>query len=240
MDPAFLTDEHKSSTRLQVAQSLSRYEKEGGIFFFFSDSIVTTDETWVHDFTPESKRSSMQWRHAGSPNAKKAKTTFYAGKVMATIFWDSKGVLYMDFLTERRTINAEYYSALFEGPVKIAMRNKRKRVQTSVSFLQDNARPHMAARTMDSIQKLKWNVLQHPPYSPELAPSDYHLLGPLKEHLGGKMFRNNDVIQDVQEWLHWQPKDFFLSDIRKLPDRWRKCIQTREIMLKSNNFSFEE
>ena len=42
---------------------------------------------------------------------------------------------------------------------------------------------------------------------------------------GRKKFRNNEeVIQDVQEWLHWQPKDFFLSGIHKLPDRWRKCI----------------
>ena len=78
---------------------------------------------------------------------------------------------------------------------------------------------------MDTIQKLKWNVLPHPPYNPDLAPSDYHLFGPLKEHLGGKGFRNNDeVVQDVQEWLRWQPKDFFLSGIRKLPDRWSKCI----------------
>jgi len=47
----------------------------------------------------------------------------------------------------------------------------------------------------------------------------------LREHLGGKNFRNNDeVIQDVQEWLHWQSKDFVLSGIRKLPDRWRKFI----------------
>ena len=144
---------------------------------------------------------------------------------MATIFWDSKGALYMDFLTKRRTIKAEYYSALLEGPVKTVIRNKRKRAQTSVSFLQDNARPHMAARTMGTIQKLKWNVLPHPSYSLDLAPSDYHLFGPLKKHLGGKRFRNNEeVIQDVQEWLHWQPKDFFLSGIHKLPDRWRKCI----------------
>jgi len=50
------------------------------------------------------------------------------------------------------------------------MRNKRKRAQTSVSFLQDNARPHVASRTMDTIQKLKWNFLPHPPYSPDLAP----------------------------------------------------------------------
>jgi len=89
-----------------------------------------------------------------------------------------------------------------------------------VSFLQDNARPHVATRTMDTTQKLKWNVLPHPPYSPDLALSDYHLFGPLKEHLGGKRFcHNEEVIQDVQEWLHWQPKDFVLSGTCKLLDR---------------------
>ena len=186
---------------------------------------MTTDETWVHYFTPKSKRSSMQWRHPGSPKPKKGKTTFSAGKVMATIFWDSKGVLYVDFLTERRTINAEYYSALLEGPVKKAIRNKRRRVQSLVSFLQDNTCLHVAARTMGTIQKLKWNILPHPPYSLDLASSDYHLFGPLKEHLGRKGFRNNEeVLQDVQEWLHGQPKVFFLNGIRKLPDRWCKCI----------------
>ena len=111
--PHFLMDERKS-TRLQVAQSLlSLYEQEGDVF---SDSIMTTDETWVHYFMPESKRSSMQWRHPESLKPKKAKTTFSAGKVMATIFWVSKGVLYVDFLTERRTINAENDSALLECP----------------------------------------------------------------------------------------------------------------------------
>jgi len=83
----------------------------------------------------------------------------------------------------------------------------------------------VAARTVDTIQKLKWNILPHPPYSPDLAPSDYRLFGLLKEHLGGKRFRNNEEVkQDVQEWIHWQPKDFVLSNIHKLPDHWRKCI----------------
>ena len=128
---------------------------------------------------------------------------------MATIFWDCKGVLYMDFLTEHRTINTEYYLALLKGPVKTLIRNKRKGAQTSLSFLQDNAHPHLATRTMDTIQKLKWNILPHPPYSPDLAPLDYHLFSPLKEHLGGKRFRNNEeLVQNVQEWVHWQTKDF--------------------------------
>jgi len=49
--------------------------------------------------------------------------------------------------------------------------------QTSVSFFQDNARPHVAARTMDTNQKPKWNILPHPPYNSDLAPSDCHLFG---------------------------------------------------------------
>jgi len=53
--PRLLTDEHKS-TGLQVAQSCCRGTNRKGAFL---GSIVTTDETWVHYFTLESKRSSM-------------------------------------------------------------------------------------------------------------------------------------------------------------------------------------
>ena len=63
----------------------------------FNARFVTVDETWVHHFTPESKRSSMQWKHTDSPPPKKAKVTPSAGKVMATVFWDSEGILLMDF-----------------------------------------------------------------------------------------------------------------------------------------------
>jgi hypothetical protein len=120
----------------------------------FLDSAVTTDETWMHYFTPKWKCFSVQWHHLRSPKPQKSETTFSAGKIMTTIFWDSKGVLYVDFLTEHHTLNTEYYSSLLKFPVKTAIRNKRKRAQTSVSILQDNASPHMAARTMDTIQKL--------------------------------------------------------------------------------------
>jgi histone-lysine N-methyltransferase SETMAR len=92
------------------------------------------------------------------------------------------------------------------------------------TFIDGRTQDYTAACTMETIQKLKWNVLPHPPYSSDLATSDYLLFGPLKEHVGGKNFCNNGVIQDVQEWLHGQPKDFLLSGIRKLPDRWRKCV----------------
>jgi hypothetical protein len=47
---------------------------------------------------------------------------------------------------------------------------------------------------MATLLKLKWDVLPHPPYSPDLAPSDYHLFGSMKRLLVGKRFRINDEV----------------------------------------------
>jgi hypothetical protein len=56
-------------------------------------------------------------------------------------------------------------------------------------FLQhDNARPHTSVRTREHITKMGWTVLPHPSYSPDLAPSDFHLFGSLKDALRGTHF----------------------------------------------------
>ena len=92
-------------------------------------------------------------------------------------------------------------------------------------MLHDNARPHTAAHTMDTICALKFEVLKHPPYSPDLAPSDFHLFGPMKEHLQDQKFADDkEVMEAVQSWLKVTPKSFFLKGIRKLVNRWTKCV----------------
>ena len=68
-----------------------------------------------------------------------------------------------------------------------------------VLLLHDNARPHTGAYTVDTLRALKFEVLKHPPYSPDLAPSDFHLFGPLKEHMRGQKFADdNEVLEAVQ------------------------------------------
>jgi len=58
-----------------------------------------------------------------------------------------------------------------------------------------------------------------------MAPSDFHLFGPMKEHLGGQKFADNDeVMEAVQSCLKAMPKSFFLEGIHKLVDRWSKCV----------------
>jgi histone-lysine N-methyltransferase SETMAR len=111
---------------------------------------------------------------------RKAKVIFSAGKIKATVVWDSKCIIHLDFLIGQKTIDTQYYSTLLNEKVKPAFRSKRRKRQNSVCFLQDNFRPHTATLTTATLLKLKWDVLPHPPYSPDLAPSDYHLLGPMK------------------------------------------------------------
>jgi transposase len=196
-----------------VTQLLQRYEREGAEFL---DSVVTCDETWVHYFTRESKRASKQCKHAHSPPLKKkAKAIFSAGKIM--------------------TANAQYYSTLLNEKVKSAIRLKRRKRQDSVFFLQDNARPHTATLMVATPLKLKWDVLPHPPYSPDLAPSDDHLFGSMKRVLGSKRFRNNDeVIAAVQSWIHKQPKPSLKLELRSFQNVGTSVWQSTGTALKSS------
>lgn len=220
--PRLLTENQKRN-RMEVCQRhLNRYEAEGEGFLH---RIVTCDETWVHHYTPESKQASKEWRRKNECAPVKAKSRLSAGKILATVFFDFKGVLIIDFLHERRTVNAAYYSQLLDH-TKAAYRRKRRGFPIKdVILLQDNARPHTAALTNEKLEALSWTTLEHPPYSPDLSPCDYHLFGPLKEALGGQRFDNDVAVEDfVRNWLMMQPSSFYDNGITKLPIRWEKCV----------------
>ena len=70
----------------------------------------TMDETWVHHFTPETIKLSKQWTEMGESVPKKAHTVPSAGKVLASISCDARGILFIDL--KRNTINSEYYANL--------------------------------------------------------------------------------------------------------------------------------
>jgi hypothetical protein len=91
--PRELKDREKFNRMGLSLQRLLRYadEREGMV-----NRTVTTDESWVHHYQPESKRSSVQWIRPSSPSTKKFKVTSTpsAGKFMLILFWDSQGVLF--------------------------------------------------------------------------------------------------------------------------------------------------
>jgi len=78
----------------------------------FVCQFINMDETWIHHYTPESKQHSKQWTKAGCSAPKKTKSAPSAGKVMASVFWDAEGILFVDYLEKGKTITREYYSNL--------------------------------------------------------------------------------------------------------------------------------
>jgi len=93
-----------------------------------------------------------------------------------------------------------------------------------VCLLHDNARPHVARQTV-VLDQFGWDLVNHPPYSTDLAPCDYHLFPKLKEHLAGRRFSDDDEVKvAVQRFLNDMATRGYDMGIQKLLLRLQKCI----------------
>ena len=151
------------------------------------------------------KGRSMEYRHPGSRSVKKFKTVPSAKKIMLTIFWDARGVLYTEFLAKGSTVNSDRYCATLRSLKERIRRNRPEKKH-------DKARPHCRGQTQGTMTSLKFTVVPHPPYSPELAPSDLCLFPNLKETLKGQHFSSDAKVEAaVRKWISSQPETFFVN-----------------------------
>lgn len=133
--------------------------------------------------------------------------------------------MYFELLNRGETITAERYCQQLSC-VDHALR--RQGVNTAkTKLLHDNARPHVAKLTQLKLEELGWEVLPHPPYSPDLAPTDYHLFRSMQHYLAGKKFKNTEDIENwVKTYFDSQQPEFFNKGICALTVRWRNIIDT--------------
>jgi hypothetical protein len=73
--------------------------------------------------------------------------------------------------------------------------------------------------TKAAIQEINWEIVPHPPYSPNFAPSDYHLFRSLSNNLRGVSFNNDAELQNWLDFFTDKPADFFKRGIENLPER---------------------
>jgi hypothetical protein len=100
-----------------------------------------------------------------------------------------------------------------------------------VLLLQDNARPHKGGNC-----NMGWTVLPHAPYSPDLAPSDFHFLGPLKDALRGRLVfaDDNELKHSVREKLWRVSKDIYAIGTQRLRKSGKSCSIMKETLWKKN------
>jgi histone-lysine N-methyltransferase SETMAR len=142
-----------------------------------------------------------------------------------TVFWDRKGILLIAFMPQGTAINAEVYCATLKR-LRRAIQNLRQGLLSSaVMLLRDNVCPHAAARTQTMLPEFGWEVFEHPAYSPNLAPSNFHLFPALKEFLDGRCFKSNgEGKHAVREWLNGLTAEVCDEGIQKLVTRYDKHL----------------
>lgn len=192
----------------------------------FLSRYVTVDEVWVHHFEPLRKEQSKEWRRPGDPPPIKFRVQASAGKVMATVFWDAEGVVKIDYLEHGRTITGAYYADQIRDLKECLKQKRRGKLRHGILLHQDNAPSHTSAVAMAAIHACGFQLLPHPPYSPDLAPSDYYLFPKLKDALRGNRYSSeSEVIDAVNDWLGDQSQEFFQAGIKALQHRLDKCIR---------------
>ena len=141
---------------------------------------------------------------------------------MLSIFWDANGVILTDFAESRVRLNSEYYINL----VRQARKLRRKSRVSDLYYLHDNAPIYTSRLSTTAIKDCGLILLPHPPYSPDLAPSDFFLFNHLKRELRGKHFSSKDDLQKtVTDYLDEKSPDFFKNAFSQLATRWKKCIE---------------
>ena len=167
---------------------------------------------------------SRQWVGPGSPRPKKFKTQPSAGKVTAAVFWDAKGVIMLDFLPKR--ITGVYYANLLDQ-LRTAIREKRPgKLSKGVLLQQNNVRVPTCKVAMDAVEGNGYELIPHPAYLPDLAPSDFFLFPNLKKVIRVLHFRSDEeVMTAVEEWVNGKDPDFFSSGLMALEHHWSKCIR---------------
>ena len=161
----------------------------------------------------------------GSSGPIKFKSERSVKKVIATVFWDSEGVVPVDFLEGKKTVTGAYYvEVLWKLRAKLAEKRPGK-LHRGILFHHDNAPAHSSQIIRDILREFRWELLPHPPYSPDLAPSNFFLFPKLKKNLKGVYFTDtNEAKQTAKTWLTKWSADYFKNGIKGWKHRLEKCI----------------
>lgn len=200
--PRLLTPDQKKQRIFDSERCLELFKRDEQDFL---RRYVTVNETWIHHYTPDSKTS--------------------AGKVMASVFWDVQGILFIDYFDKGKKISSEYYIKLLDRLCAEIIKKRPQMQEKKILFHQDDAPCHISMETMVKLNELRFQLLDHPAFSPDLSPSDYWLFADLEKMLQGKKFGSNEeVIAEVEAYFERKDKSFYRKGIEKLEERWSTCI----------------
>jgi hypothetical protein len=173
--------------------------------------IITGDETWLPFETPQ----DYVWLPKDTAPPERPKQTIASEKVLVTVFWSTTSFYVINAMPVGESIDAVYFQKKILDPLLKEIMKDRSSGQYYIHF--DNAPAHRASSTAEKLRGTGLIMMPHPPYSPDLAPSDFYLFGRVKERLKGMKAKSSleavgmlkteldkiTVKERIDVMLHW-------------------------------------
>ena len=155
---------------------------------------------WIHYSNPNRRKS---WGLPGHASTSSARPNIHTVKVMLCIWWDQVGVILLWAVeTEQNHHWGTVSNAIDAFEPKSARKTATIRAKPVKTYL----------------ETLKWEVLPYPPYTPDIAPSDYYLFRSMAHGLADQQFRSyEDIEKWLDSWITSKDEHFYRNDIRALP-----------------------
>ena len=118
-----------------------------------------------------------------------AKRTMSVKKVMYAIFFTNLGPAIQIAVLKGKSVNSKFYRGAVIKLNKYFIRRRPATGLSGIRLLHGNASSHNAAIVREFLRQEKVVEIAHPPYSPDLAPSDYFLFPRLKMYLTGRKYK---------------------------------------------------
>lgn len=215
--PHFLTDEQRKK-RVSEAQELLEVleEAEADDFRF----LVTGDESWFFYTSPK----LGLWMPESEARPEAQKPSHYGPKTMIVVFWNIHGALIVEAIPKGRSATGEYFrEAVIAEICNSSVFQEAQSQGKNFWVHMDNAPIHRAETVTEKMDDFGLLRAPHPPYSPDLAPSDFYLFGALKSRIRGIEFQNSD---EIKEWIQ--------SEFEKIPsDELRRVFRLWKMRLKA-------
>lgn len=222
MVPKCLTIEQKERRRMISSDILGNIERDPT----FLQNVITCDESWFFTYDPETKRQSMHWKSPDSPRQKKARMSKSKFKAMMIVFFDVKGIVHIEWVPEGQTVNQHYYISVLTT-LRERVRRKRNDLWKKKTWIlhQDNAPAHNALSVKTFLANHNIPILDHPPYSPDLAPCDFFLFPKVKSALKGTRFESVEAVKEKATEVMYGLTE---NDLQHCYDQWKirmeRCV----------------
>ena len=222
MGAPLLTDVQKQSRVRLALQVIEKYDKcdprrledEG-------------DETWIYHFQPDSKAENKVWVSSEGDRPVIARRCKTSKCMLYVIFFDSKGPVLQIPVPKGSSVTGKFYrESVLTRLVFFYQKCRPHTGVRGIKLLHDNAPAQKSATVQEYLKESGLDVLDHPPYSPDLSPCDFWLFPRLKEMLAWHRFESCCGIGSVvYQCLQHIPKEDFRAAFRKWVDRCKVCVE---------------